>query len=137
VSYHSAGILSEIAADGPEKWTVELHPRSDVLSKILQTVLSWDINKPRKIKYRSLSPLIRMCQLYYIPESQLWATWAICNLIRVKSERYIPMLIREKGIGILQGVVKEERCLQEARDLATMALQECENFIFLEKGASK
>ncbi|KAJ8319070.1 hypothetical protein KUTeg_004161 [Tegillarca granosa] len=109
VSYHAASIMSEFAADGEAAWTVESPTRDEIQDQIIETVKSWDLNEAKKIKYRSLNPMLRLVQEYSTPAAQYWAIWALCNLCKVKEESYCPMLEMEGGVQILQSVLKDSR----------------------------
>ncbi|RXG69704.1 Protein zer-1-like protein [Armadillidium vulgare] len=56
VSYNAAGVLSHIASDGPEAWTIEYPSREYVLRKMVSAIERWDLNSKRNINYRSFEP---------------------------------------------------------------------------------
>lgn len=83
VSYNAAGVISHIASDGPEVWTVSKPSREEVLRKMVLAIQRWDINSQRNINYRSFEPILYLVKVYHTPECQHWAVWALANLTKV------------------------------------------------------
>lgn len=83
VSYNAAGVISHIASDGPDVWTVEEPSRTHVLNRMVQAIERWNLNSPRNINYRSFEPILHLVKVYYTPECQHWAVWALANLTKV------------------------------------------------------
>jgi len=52
VSYNAAGVLSHMASDGADKWTMESPRREDVLRRMVEAVEKWDLGSERNINYR-------------------------------------------------------------------------------------
>ena len=52
VSYNAAGVLSHIASDGPEAWTIEEPSRESVLNALTEAIQKWDLTVRRNINYR-------------------------------------------------------------------------------------
>lgn len=83
VSYNAAGVISHIASDGPEHWTVGKPSRECVLHKMMQAIDRWDLTSQRNINYRSFEPILYLVRIYETPECQRWAVWALANLTKV------------------------------------------------------
>lgn len=83
VSYNAAGVISHIASDGPEAWTITEPSRRYVLDKMSVAIYRWDINSQRNINYRSFEPILYLVKIYETPECQHWAIWALANLTKV------------------------------------------------------
>lgn len=83
VSYNAAGVISHIASDGPEVWTVREPSREQVLSRMMAAIDRWDLNSQRNINYRSFEPILYLVKMYDTPECQRWAVWALANLTSV------------------------------------------------------
>lgn len=83
VSYNAAGVISHIASDGPERWTIDEPSREYVLDRMMQAIDRWDLNSPRNINYRSFEPILHLVKIYETPECQRWAVWALANLTKV------------------------------------------------------
>ncbi|VEN55325.1 unnamed protein product [Callosobruchus maculatus] len=86
VSYNAAGVISHIASDGPEVWTVTDPPRNYVLFQMEDAINRWDLNSPRNINYRSFEPILYLVKVYHTPTCQYWAVWALANLTTVYGE---------------------------------------------------
>lgn len=93
VSYNAAGVISHIASDGPEVWTVDVPSRQDVLKRMVQAIERWNLNSPRNINYRSFEPILNLVRVYHTPECQHWAVWALANLTKVY-RKYKVLLFR-------------------------------------------
>lgn len=83
VSYNAAGVISHIASDGPEAWTVKEPSREYVLDRMMKAIDRWDLNSSRNINYRSFEPILYLVKIYDTPECQRWAVWALANLTKV------------------------------------------------------
>merc|ERR1712059_10037 len=98
VSYNAAGVISHIASDGEEAWTIHNPSRSHVLERLNRAVNRWDLASNRNINYRSLCPIIDLLSVKHTTECQLWATWAIANLTRFDQNKYCPLVQEEGGV---------------------------------------
>ena len=83
VSYNAAGVISHIASDGPEAWSIQSPCREYVLARMMAAIDRWDINSQRNINYRSFEPILYLVRIYDTPECQRWALWALANLTKV------------------------------------------------------
>lgn len=83
MSYNAAGVLSHIASDGPEAWTIRHPARDKVLAKMVEAIDRWPIDSERNINYRSFEPIIQLLRVYHTPECQHWSVWALANLTKV------------------------------------------------------
>lgn len=83
VSYNAAGVLSHMASDGPEVWTIEDPSRESVMSRMVSAIERWDIASQRNINYRSFEPILHLVKIYETPQCQHWAVWALANLTKV------------------------------------------------------
>lgn len=52
MSYNAAGVLSHMASDGADKWTMDTPRREDVLRRMVEAVEKWDLSSERNINYR-------------------------------------------------------------------------------------
>ena len=52
VSYNAAGVLSHMASDGVEGWTISEPKREEVLNRIVTAIDRWDLDSKRNINYR-------------------------------------------------------------------------------------
>ncbi|XP_018335033.1 protein zer-1 homolog [Agrilus planipennis] len=83
VSYNAAGVLSHMASDGPEVWTITYPTREMVLRRMVVAIERWDLGSQRNINYRSFEPILHLVKVYDTPECQHWAVWALANLTKV------------------------------------------------------
>lgn len=104
VSYNAAGVLSHIASDGPEVWTVSDPSRDYVLSKMVQAIDRWNLNSHRNINYRSFEPILYLVKVYHTPECQQWAVWALANLTTVY-RKYTPYLFIQSFINVIRTIL--------------------------------
>jgi Zyg-11 protein homolog len=88
ISYNAAGILAHIASDGAEVWTIMTPTRDEVLDRMLQAVDRWDLGAERNINYRSFEPIMGLLKCYDTPACQVWATWALANLTKVRDSSF-------------------------------------------------
>eukprot|EP00092_Neocalanus_flemingeri_P024231 GFUD01026280.1.p1 GENE.GFUD01026280.1~~GFUD01026280.1.p1 ORF type:complete len:410 (-),score=123.66 GFUD01026280.1:114-1160(-) len=107
VSYNAAGVLSHMASDGPEAWTITCPARDHVLERLVRAVNRWDINTKRNINYRSLCPIIGLLSVTETRECQLWATWAIANLTKFDEPKYCPLVEQEGGLKYIKEIIEE------------------------------
>ena len=96
-----------MASDGPAAWTISCPARDHVLEMLVRAVDMWDINTDRKKNYRSLSPIIGLLSVTHTTECQLWATWAIANLIKVDEDKYCPLVEQEGGLQQIRKIVND------------------------------
>ncbi|ENN81456.1 protein zer-1 homolog [Dendroctonus ponderosae] len=128
VSYNAAGVISHIASDGPEVWTVEEPSRQHVLNKMVLAIDSWDISSKRNINYRSFEPILYLVKVYHTPECQRWALWALANLTTVYPDKYCHLVEKEGGILLLKDVVDHPEAAIEIKQLAMMVVDNCWKF---------
>ncbi|KAK3607228.1 hypothetical protein CHS0354_031725 [Potamilus streckersoni] len=128
VSYNSAGVLSHIASDSPETWTIESPTRNEVLRGIVQAIERWPLSSKRNINYRSFEPILKLARCYHTPAVQQWAVWALCNLTQVYPDKYFPILETEKGIELLNVVFANPSTLPAVRMLANSILDTYRKF---------
>jgi len=128
VSYNAAGVLSHIASDGRESWTIVSPRREDVLRRMVNAIERWDINTKRNINYRSFEPILRLIAVDHTPEAQHWAIWALANLTCVYPEKYCLLVQEEKGLDLLVDLVQRSTVCDRIRELANLVLTHCENF---------
>lgn len=83
VSYNAAGVLSHMASDGSEVWTIQYPTREAVLQRMVLAIERWDLASQRNINYRSFEPILNLVKIYDTPECQYWAVWALANLTKV------------------------------------------------------
>ncbi|XP_039287721.1 protein zer-1 homolog isoform X2 [Nilaparvata lugens] len=83
VSYNAAGVLSHIASDGEEAWSIKEPSRWLVLSRMVQAIERWNLRSDRNINYRSFEPILQLARVRHTPECQHWAVWALANLTTV------------------------------------------------------
>ncbi|CAH0392441.1 unnamed protein product [Bemisia tabaci] len=126
VSYNAAGVLSHLASDGPEAWTIESPTREEVLRRIVEVVDTWDLNLERNINYRSFHPILRLAQTHHIPQCQHWAVWALANLTKVYPDKYCSLVEQEGGIEILQKLINDDGPFPRSKELARMVLTQCQ-----------
>ena len=107
VSYNACGVLSHLASDGPEAWTISKPERDHVLERLVRAVTRWDVNSRRNINYRSLGPIISLLSVSHTTECQLWATWAIANLTKFDEEKYCALVEEEGGANQIQRIIEE------------------------------
>lgn len=88
-SYNAAGVLAHMASDGPESWTISYPTRQEVLDKMVVALDRWDLNTKRNINYRSFEPILRLVKVVHTPQCQHWAVWALANLTRTDSKKYL------------------------------------------------
>lgn len=86
MSYNAAGVLSNMASDGEEYWTIEEPSRPEALRRMVFAIECWDLSTQRFIHYRSFEPILGLLRKSHTPECQHWAAWALANLTRVYRE---------------------------------------------------
>jgi Zyg-11 protein homolog len=112
VSYNAAGVLSHMASDGVDGWTISEPKREVVLGRIVNAIDRWDLDSKRNINYRyvfeshvmcarncyfihsfrlfrSFEPILRLLNVDHTPECQYWAVWALANLTRVYCKLFL------------------------------------------------
>ncbi|XP_037079743.1 zyg eleven-related protein 1-like [Pollicipes pollicipes] len=105
ISYHAAGVLSNMLSDGVSAWTLAEPSCAEVMSRLERAIRAWNVAAERSINYRSLRPIIRLLRCD-VPESQLWAAWALANLTQAMPERYGRMVEDEGGARLLRIVAQ-------------------------------
>lgn len=126
VSYNAAGVLSHIASDGPEAWTIRHPARDKVLAKMVEAIDRWPIDSERNINYRSFEPIIQLLRVYHTPECQHWSVWALANLTKVYPEKYCQVVESEGGIQLLEELVANENVNLRITSLAMLVIRNCE-----------
>ena len=106
-SINAAEVLSHMASDGPAAWTISCPARDHVLDRLVRAVNTWDINTNRNLNYNTLSPIIGLLSVTNTRECQLWATWAIANLIKVDKNKYCPLVEQEGGLQQIRNIVDD------------------------------
>lgn len=128
VSYNAAGVLSHMASDGPESWTI-LHPsRESVLRRMVGAIERWDLASQRNINYRSFEPILNLVKIYETPECQYWAVWALANLTKVYPAKYCALVELEGGLGLLQEIVSHAAPPARVKQLAAIVHENCRHF---------
>lgn len=125
VSYNAAGVLSHMASDGEEAWTISSPRRADVLKKMVDAIERWNIATERNINYRSFEPILQLAKVRHTPQCQHWAVWALANLTSVYPDKYCSLVESEGGIEILENVIRDDAPYQRIKELASMVINEC------------
>ncbi|XP_065343212.1 protein zer-1 homolog [Cloeon dipterum] len=125
VSYNAAGVLSHMASDGADKWTMTTPRREDVLSRMVGAVEKWDLNTERNINYRSFEPILHLVNVNHTPECQHWAVWALANLTEVYANKYCQLVIEEGGVQLLYALLAHEAPYPRIKELATKVIDKC------------
>ncbi|XP_059470108.1 protein zer-1 homolog [Neocloeon triangulifer] len=125
VSYNAAGVLSHMASDGADKWTMSTPRRQDVLKGMVDAVEKWDLKTERNINYRSFEPILHLVNVYHTPECQHWAVWALANLTEVYANKYCQLVIEEGGIQLLAALLAHEAPYPRIKDLARRVIVKC------------
>ncbi|XP_076263362.1 protein zer-1 homolog [Rhynchophorus ferrugineus] len=128
VSYNAAGVISHIASDGPEAWTVEEPSRQHVLNKMVTAIDSWDLSSHRNINYRSFEPILDLLKVYHTPECQRWAVWALANLTKVYPEKYCHLVEKEGGLVLLQELMEHPDPPVAIKKYADRVIENCWKF---------
>ncbi|KAJ8959490.1 hypothetical protein NQ318_022187 [Aromia moschata] len=136
VSYNAAGVISHIASDGPEVWTVAEPSRSYVLNKMVLAIDRWDLNSQRNINYRSFEPILYLVKVYHTPECQQWAVWALANLTKVylrsdreNQPRNTAFWWRKKGgLHLLEDLIHHPSPPLAVKTLAAIVIENCRKF---------
>lgn len=128
VSYNAAGVISHIASDGPEVWTVEEPSRQHVLNKMVKAIDSWDLSSQRNINYRSFEPILYLVKIYHTPECQRWAVWALANLTKVYPEKYCYLVEKEGGLDLLRELIAHPDPPVAIKQLAAIVIENCWKF---------
>lgn len=106
VSSHAAGFLVMLASHGPKAWTIQEPSREVILKEVEEVMQKWDINKPKGVKFRSLTPMLTQIENFSTPVAQLWGAWLICNLVIIKPHHYCDMLEDENGLTKIDTVLQ-------------------------------
>nr|CAI5840564.1 unnamed protein product [Callosobruchus analis] len=128
VSYNAAGVISHIASDGPEVWTITDPPRNYVLFQMEDAINRWDLNSPRNINYRSFEPILYLVKVYHTPTCQHWAVWALANLTTVYADKYCALIEKEGGLKLLEELIQHPSPPQRVKDLAAIVIDNCRKF---------
>lgn len=128
VSYNAAGVISHIAADGPEAWTVEQPSREEVLWKMVTAIDKWDLRSDRNINYRSFEPILHLARTFETPECQQWAVWALANLTGVYPEKYCDVVMSEGGMHLLDEIIDHPLPPRRVKELAHIVIENCRTF---------
>ncbi|KAL5018525.1 hypothetical protein ScPMuIL_004247 [Solemya velum] len=128
ISYHATSILSNLAMEGEEVWTVSTPNRDEVLDKMKAEIASWDVTETRRIKYRSLCPMIMLSEIRSCPAAQYWGVWALLNLVKTRPERYCHMLTIEGGLPVLKQLIGDDLVEACSQELARQTIEECTAF---------
>ncbi|XP_077302367.1 protein zer-1 homolog [Arctopsyche grandis] len=123
VSYNAAGVLAHLASDGEDAWTIKTPTRKDVLAKMLDAIRKWNLSSRRNINYRSFEPLVGLLKAYHTPECQHWAIWALANLTTVYPEKYCSLVVAERGVELLNDILKCPTPYQHIKTLAGCVLR--------------
>lgn len=127
VSYNAAGVLAHIASDGNEAWNITSPSRVEVLSRMVNAIEHWKLDKDRNINYRSFEPILGLVRCYETPECQHWAVWALANLTKVYPDKYCRLVEQENGIQILTDLINHPRPYDRIKQLAHMVIDKCSN----------
>ncbi|ROT86074.1 Protein zer-1 [Penaeus vannamei] len=122
VSYNAAGVLSHIASDGVEAWTIDHPTRNEVLERMVAAIERWDLASKRNINYRSFQPILRLLEVYHTPQCQHWAAWALANLTRVYPDKYCSLVEEEGGIQLLEVLLKSSIPYMRIQNLAKIVI---------------
>ncbi|XP_046386506.1 protein zer-1 homolog [Ischnura elegans] len=128
VSYNAAGVLSHMASDGPDVWTITSPRREDVLRRMVSAIERWDLTTERNINYRSFEPIMYLVQVYHTPECQHWAVWALANLTRVYPTKYCSLVEAEGGLTLLEEVISHSEPYPRIKELAAMVIEHCQQY---------
>ncbi|KAL1117159.1 hypothetical protein AAG570_004486 [Ranatra chinensis] len=128
VSYNAAGVLSHLASDGPEMWTIAAPSRDEVLARMVAAIERWDLQAERNINYRSFEPILQLAKVFHTPQCQHWAIWALANLTTVYPEKYCSLVESEGGLTILQSVLEDMRPYARIKELASLVLLRCRQY---------
>lgn len=128
VSYNAAGVLSHIASDGVEAWTIDHPTRNEVLERMVAAIERWDLASKRNINYRSFQPILRLLEVYHTPQCQHWAAWALANLTRVYPDKYCSLVEEEGGIQLLEVLLKSSIPYMRIQNLAKIVITQCQHY---------
>ncbi|XP_018578075.1 protein zer-1 homolog [Anoplophora glabripennis] len=128
VSYNAAGVISHIASDGPQVWTVTEPSRNYVLNKMVLAIDRWDLNSQRNINYRSFEPILYLVKVYHTAECQRWAVWALANLTKVYPEKYCTLVEKEGGLQLLEDLIHHPLPPLAVKHLAAVVIENCKKF---------
>lgn len=128
VSYNAAGVLSHIASDGEEAWSIKEPKRCAVLLRMVQAIERWSLRCDRNINYRSFEPILQLARVRHTPECQHWAIWALANLTHVYPDKYCRLVDAEGGIEILQNVIADDAPYDRIKELAAMVISHCQQY---------
>ncbi|KAJ1523426.1 hypothetical protein ONE63_001288 [Megalurothrips usitatus] len=126
VSYNAAGVLSNMASDGEEYWTIDDPSRVEALRRMVFAIECWDLSTQRFIHYRSFEPILGLLRKSHTPECQHWAAWALANLTRVYPDKYCPLLESENGIPLLRQLLETE-VNERVKQLCQMVIDQCQH----------
>ncbi|KAE8748701.1 hypothetical protein FOCC_FOCC004504 [Frankliniella occidentalis] len=124
VSYNAAGVLSNMASDGEEYWTIDEPSRAEALRRMVFAIECWDLSTQRFIHYRSFEPILGLLRKSHTPECQHWAAWALANLTRVYPDKYCPLLESENGIPLLRQLMETD-VNERVKQLCQMVIDQC------------
>lgn len=85
VSYFAAGIVANLASDENEHWTASKYTKEEILVRMEEGIMQWQVPQSEMVAYRSFKPFMPLLAPSMDYRVQLWALWAIrhvCTRIR-------------------------------------------------------
>lgn len=128
VSYNAAGVLSHMASDGVDAWTISQPRREQVLECMVNAIERWNLATERNINYRSFEPILQLAKVRHTPQCQHWACWALANLTRVYPDKYCSLVEAEGGIQILEEVLADDAPYPRIKELASLVIKHCRQY---------
>jgi len=128
VSYNACGVLAHLVSDGETAWGIVNPSRNHTLERMVYAINRWNIKTTRNINYRSFEPIMRLVPNFDTPQAQHWAIWALCNLTTMYPKKYCPLVEKEKGLIVLQEVVRDSRPYKTMHMLASKVIDLCRRF---------
>ena len=128
ISYYTAGVLSNMLADGEDLWHLNAgcdgtplplvalaYSRAAIGERIISAIEKWNPITDFNIAYcplRSILSLIRSSDLF---APKYWAAWALNNLSLVESAKYCPLLFRQGALELLDTAIADARSPHKLR----------------------
>jgi hypothetical protein len=103
VAYNVAAVLANLMSDGENVWKFRNQQIQfkQVYNQIIISVNEWDLQGSRIINYHSLRPIIGLLYCDESYASQIWAAWALANLLTTDNDKYGQIFTAEDGVEAL------------------------------------
>ncbi|VVC24130.1 Armadillo-type fold,Leucine-rich repeat domain, L domain-like,Armadillo-like helical [Cinara cedri] len=132
VSYNAARIIAYLASDDNTVWRIKGPIRCQVLKKMTEAMLNWNLDAQLQLDYRSFKSILQLAKVRHTVECVHWAVWALANFTKVCPEKCCSIVIAEGGIRIMHELLEDDQINENMaiNSLAKTVINQC--MIFME-----